>query len=148
MDAASHLGVCGATARQALDVSSMEHIVFAMLVEWLCLLTSLDEPCHVVQRKRGHALDAAGQVYSDHLAAVGRHRALHNGVRQWQDLETFVQWNTRRDTHSGLRLIPASHRTRWSEANAHHNKVFLANVPCVARHLHPKTNLSTKGDLV
>ena len=48
-DGASNLGVRGATARQAVDVSAMEHNVFAMLVKWLCLLTPLGEPCHVVQ---------------------------------------------------------------------------------------------------
>ena len=53
----------------------------AMLVKWLCLLTPLGEPCHVVQRKLGHALEAAGQVHGDYLAAVGRQRALYNGAR-------------------------------------------------------------------
>ena len=39
VDGASNLGVCGATARQAVDQSAMEHNVFAMLVKWLYLLT-------------------------------------------------------------------------------------------------------------
>ena len=39
VDAASNLGVRGATARQPVDVSAMEHNVFAMLVKWLSLLT-------------------------------------------------------------------------------------------------------------
>ena len=81
MDGASNLGVRGATARQVVDVSAMEHNVFAMLVKWLCLLTPLGEPCHVVQRKLGHALEAAGQVHGGYLAAVGRPRALYNGAR-------------------------------------------------------------------
>ena len=51
-----NLGVRGATARQAVDVSAMEHNVFAMLVKWLSLLNPLGEPCHVVQRKLGLAL--------------------------------------------------------------------------------------------
>ena len=40
----------------------------------------------------------------------------------------------------------ASHRIRWSEANARRNKVFLANVPWVARHLDSKTHLTTKEE--
>ena len=82
VDGASNLGVRGATARQAVDVSAMEHNVFAMLVKWLSLLTPLGEPCHVVQRKVGLALEGAGQVHADYLAAVGRQRALYNGARQ------------------------------------------------------------------
>ena len=54
--------------------------MFAMLVKWLCLLTTLGEPCHVVQRKLGHALEAACQVHGDYPAAVGRQRALYNGA--------------------------------------------------------------------
>ena len=146
VDGASNLGVRGATARQAVDVSAMEHNVFAMLVKWLSLLTPLGEPCHVVQRKLGLALEAAGQVHGDYLAAVGRQRALYNGARQWKDFERCVQENTRPDTRSGLRLIPASHRIRWSEANARRNKVFLANVARVARHLDSKTHLTTKEE--
>ena len=144
VDGASNLGVRGATARQAVDVSAMEHNVFAMLVKWLCLLTPLGEPCHVVQRKLGLALEAAGQMHGDYLAAVGRQHALYNGARQWKDLERCVQKNTGPNTHSGLRLIPASHRIRWSEANARRNKVFLANVPWVVRHLDSKAHLTTK----
>ena len=146
VDGASNLGVRGATARQAVDVSAMEHNVFAMLVKWLSLLTPLGEPCHVVQRKLGLALEAAGQVHGDYLAAVGRQRALYNGARQWKDLQRCVQENTRPDTRSGLRLILASHHIRWSEANARRNKVFLANVPWVARHLDSKTHLTTKEE--
>ena len=146
VDGASNLGVRVATARQAVDVSAMEHNVFAMLVKWLSLLTPLGEPCHVVQRKLGLALEATGQVHGDYLAAVGRQRALYNGARQWKDLERCVQENTRPDTRSGLRLIPASHHIRWSKANARRNKVFLANVPWVARHLDSKTHLTTKEE--
>ena len=85
-------------------------------------------------------------MHGDYLAAVGRQRSLYNGARQWKDLERCVQENTRPDTRSGLRLIPASHRIRWSEANARRNKVFLANVPWVARHLDSKTHLTTKEE--
>ena len=101
VDGASNPGVCGATARQAVDVSAMEHNVFAMLVKWLSLLTALGEPCHVVQRKLGLALEAAGQVHGDYLAAVGRQRALYNGARQWKDLERCVQKHSRPDTLAG-----------------------------------------------
>ena len=146
VDGASNLGVRGATARQAVDVSAMEHNVFAMLVKWLSLLTPMGEPCHVVQRKLGLALDATGQVHGDYLANVGRQRALYNGARQWKDLEGCVQKHSRPGTRSGLRLIPASHRIRWSEANARHSKVYLANVPWVARHLDSKTHLTTKEE--
>ena len=146
VDGASNLGVCRATAPQAVDVSAMEHNVFATLVKWLCLLTPLGEPCDVVQCKLGHALEVAGQVHGDYLAAVGRQRALYNGARQWKDLERCVQENTRPDTRSGLRLIPASHRIRLFEANARRNKVFLANVPWVAGHLDSKTHFGTKEE--
>ena len=77
---------------------------------------------------------------------MGRQRALYNGACQWKDLLRCVQKHSRPDTHSGLRLIPASHRIRWSEANARRNKVFLANVPWVARHLEAKTHLTTKEE--
>ena len=90
VDGASNLGMCGATARRAVNVSAMEHNVFAMHLKWLSLLTPLGEPCHVVQRKLGPALEAAGQVHGDYLAAVGRQRALCNGARRWKDLERFV----------------------------------------------------------
>ena len=146
VDGASNLGVRGATARQGVDVSAIEHNVFAMLVKWWSPLTPLGEPCHVVHRKLGLALEAACQVHGDYLAAVGRQRALYNGARQWKDLERCVQKQSRPDTSSGLRLIPAIHRIRWSEANARHNKVFLANVPWGARHLDSKTHLSTKEE--
>ena len=56
--------------------------------------------------------------------------------------------HTKPSTRSGLRLIPASHCIRWSEANARRNKVFLANVPWVARHLDSKTHLTTKEEYV
>ena len=115
VDGASNLGVRGAAARQGVDVSAMEHNVVAMLVQWLSLLTPLGEPCHVVQRKLGLALEAAGQVHGDYLAAVGGQRGLYNGARQWRDLERCVQKHSRPDTRSGLRLIPARHRIRWSE---------------------------------
>ena len=55
--------------------------MFAMLVKWLSLLTPLREPFHVVRRKLGFALEAAGQVHGDYLAAVGRQRALDNDAR-------------------------------------------------------------------
>ena len=146
VDGASHLGVRSATARQAVDVSAMEHNVFATPVKWLSFLTPLGEQCHVVQRKLGLALEAAGKVHGDYLAAVVRQRALYNGARQWKDLQRCVQKHSRPDTRSGLRLIPASNRIRWSEANARRNKVFLANVPWVARHLDSKTHLTTKEE--
>ena len=80
VDGACNLGVRGATARQAIDMSATKHNVFATLVKWLCLLTPLVEPCHVVQRKLGHALEAAGQVHAHYLVAIGRQRALYNGA--------------------------------------------------------------------
>ena len=41
---------------------------------------------------------------------------------------------------------PCQSCIRWSEANARRNKVFLANVPWVARHLDSKTHLTTKEE--
>ena len=77
---------------------------------------------------------------------MGRQRALYNGARQWKDLERCVQKHSTPDTRSGLRLIPASHRIQWSEANARRNKVFLANVPWVARHLDSQTHRTTNEE--
>ena len=85
-------------------------------------------------------------MHGDYLGAVGRQRALYNGARQWKDLGRCIQENARPDTCSGLCLIPTSHRVRWSEANTRRNKVFLANVPWVVRHLDSKPHLTTKEE--
>ena len=74
--------------------------MFAMLVKWLCLLTPLGEPCHMVQRKLGLALEAAGQVHADYPAAVHRQRAVYNGARQWKDLESWFDTDGQRCTTS------------------------------------------------
>ena len=50
------------------------------------------------------------------------------------------------DKRSGLQLIPTSHRIRWSQAHPRRNTAFLANVPCVARHLDSKVQHSTKEE--
>ena len=53
VDGASNLGVRGASARQVVDVSTIENNVFAVIGTWLLLMTPLGEPCHVLQRKLG-----------------------------------------------------------------------------------------------
>ena len=57
VDGASNLGVRGASARQVVDVSIIESNVFALIGKWLVLMTPLGEPCHVLQRKLGLALE-------------------------------------------------------------------------------------------
>ena len=91
MDRASNLGVRGASARQVVDVSIIERHVFALIGKWLVLMTPLGEPCHVLQRKLGLALEAAGPTHVDYLAAVNRQRGLYNGARQWKELQKCVQ---------------------------------------------------------
>ena len=137
VDGASNLGVRGASARQVVDVSHIESNVFALIGKWLVLMTPLGEPCHVLQRKLGLALEAAGPTHVDYLAAVNRQRGLYNGARQRKELQKCVQRHVP-DKRSGLQLIPTSHRIRWSQAHARRNTAFLANVPWVARHLDSK----------
>ena len=145
VDGASNLGVRGASARQVVDVSIIESNVFALIGKWLVLMTPLGEPCHVLQRKLGLALEAAGPTHVDYLAAVNRQRGLYNGARQWKELQKCVQKHVQ-DKRSGLQLIPTSHRIRWSQAHARRNTAFLANVPWVARHLDSKVQHSTKEE--
>ena len=145
VDGASNLGVRGATARQVVDVSIIESNVFALIWKWLVLMTPLGEPCHVLQRKLRLALEAAGPTHVDYMAAVDRQRGLYSGARQWKELQKCVQRHVQ-DKHSGLQLIPTSHRIRWSQENARRNTAFLANVPWVARHLDSKLQHSTKEE--
>ena len=82
LDGASNLGVLGASARQVVDVSTIENNVFALIGTWLVLMTLMGEPCHVLQRKLGHALEAASPAHANYMAAVDRHRALYNGAME------------------------------------------------------------------
>ena len=90
VDGASNLGVRGTSARQVVDVSTIEKNLFALIGTWLVLMTPMGEPCHVLQRKLGHALEAAGPTHADYMAAVDRQRALYNGARQWKELQKCV----------------------------------------------------------
>ena len=72
VNGASNLGVPGASARQVVDVSIIESNVFALIGRWLVLMRPLGEPCHVLQRKLGLALEAAGPTHADCMAAVDR----------------------------------------------------------------------------
>ena len=145
VDGASNLGVRGASAWQVVDVSTIENNVFALIGTWLVLMTPMGEPCHVLQRKLGHALQAAGPTHADYMAAVDRQRALYNGARQLKELQKCVQDHVP-DKRSGLQLLPTSHRMRWSQANARRNTAFLAYVRWVARHLDLKVQHSTKEE--
>ena len=91
VDGASNLGVRGASARQVVDICIIESNVFALIWRWLVLMTPLGEPCHVLQRKLGHALEAAGPPLGDYMAAVDRQRALYNGARRLKELQKCVQ---------------------------------------------------------
>ena len=50
VDGASNLGVRGASARQVVDVSTIENNMFALIGTWLVLMTPMGEPCHVLRR--------------------------------------------------------------------------------------------------
>ena len=112
LDGASILGVRGASARQVVDVSTIENDVLAPIGIWLVPMTLMGEPCHVLQCKLGHALEAAGPTHVDYMVAVGRQRALYNGARQWKEFQKGVEDHVKRDKRSGLQLIPTSHRIR------------------------------------
>ena len=86
-------------------------------------MTPMGEPCHVLQRKLGHALEAAGPTHVDYMAEVYCQRALYNGARQWKELQKCVQDHVP-DKRPGLQLIPISHRIKWSQANARRNTAF------------------------
>ena len=92
--------------------------------KWLVLMTPLGEACHVLQRKLGLALEAAGPTHVDYMAAVDRQRGLYSGARQWKELHKCVQKHVQ-DKRSGLQLIPTSHRIRWSQANARRNTAIF-----------------------
>ena len=124
MDGASHPRVRGASARQVVDVSTIENNVFALIATWLVLMTPMGEPCHVWQRRMGHALEATRPTHVDCMAALNRQRALYDGARQWKELQKCVQDHVP-DKHSGLQLIPTSHRITWSQANACRNTAFF-----------------------
>ena len=59
VDMASNLGVRGTSARQVVDISTIENNAFALIGTWLGLMTAMGEPCHVLLRKLGHAFEAA-----------------------------------------------------------------------------------------
>ena len=145
MDGASNLGVRGASARPVVPVSIIESNVFALIGRSLVLMTPLAEPCHVLPRKLGLALEAAGPTHADYMATLDRQRGLHNGARQWKELHNCVQ-NHVQDKHSDLQLISTSHRIGRSQANEQRNTAFLANVRCVAGHLDSKVQHSTKEE--
>ena len=98
-----------------------------------------------MQRKLGHALEAAGLTHANYMAAMDRQRALYNVERQWKELQKCVQDHVH-DKRSGLQLIPTSHRIWWWQANAWRNTAFLAHVLWVARHLDLKVQHSTKEE--
>ena len=128
MDWASNLRVRGASARQVVDVSTIENIVFALIGTWLVLMTLHCEPCHVLQSKLGHAKEAAGPTHANYMAAVDRQRALCNGARQLKELQKCVEDHVH-DKRSGVQLIPTIHHKRWSQANARCNTAFWPMSP-------------------
>ena len=128
VDGASNLVVRGASARQVVDVSIVESNVFALIGQWLVLMTPLGEPCHVLQRKLGLVLEAAGPTHVDYMAAVDRQRGLYSGAWQWKELQKCVQKHVQAN-RSGLQLIPTSHRITWSQANARRNTAFFGQCP-------------------
>ena len=138
--------VCGVPVRSKLLMSlSVESIVFALLGTWLVLMTPLGEPCHVLQRKLGLALEDVGLTRVDYMAAVDRQRGMYNGAAQWKELQKCVQKHVQ-DKRSGLQLIPTSHHISRSQAHARRNTAFLANVPWVARSLNSKVHHSTEEE--
>ena len=128
VEGASNLGVRGANAWQVVDVCTIENNVFALIGTWLVLMTPMGEPSHMLQRKLGHALEAAGPTHADYMAAVDRQRALYNGAQQWKELQKCVQDHVT-DQRSGLQLIPASHRIRCSQAKCAAQHCFFGQCP-------------------
>ena len=108
-------------------------------------MTPLGEPCKLLQRKLGLALEAVGPTHANYMAAVGRQWGLYNGARYWKELQKCVAKHAQ-DKHSGLQLIPKSHRIRWSQAHTRRNTAFLAYVPWVAPPLDSKMQHSTKEE--
>ena len=145
VDGASNLVVRGASAQQAVDVSTIEDNVFALIGTWCVLMSPMGEHCHLLQRV-GYALLAAGPTHVEYKAAVDRQRALYNRVRQRKELQKFVQDRVQLDKHSGLRRIPTSHHIKWCYANARCNTAFLTVVSWVAQHLYLKVQHSTKEE--
>ena len=145
VEGASNFGMRGASARQIVDACTIENNVCALIGTWLVPMTPMGEPCHVLQGKLGHVLEAAGPTNFDYMASVDCQRALYNGARQWKQMQKCVQHHVP-DKRSGLQLIPTRHRIRWWHANARRNTAFLANAPWVARHLDLKVQHSTKEE--
>ena len=73
-------GVLIDTMPLPIRASHIESNVFALIGKWLVLMTPLGEPCHVLQRKLGLALEAAGPTHVDYLAAVNRQRGVQWGT--------------------------------------------------------------------
>ena len=144
LDRVPNPGVRSANAQQAVDVSTIENYVFALIGTWLVLMTPFGEPYHLMQRKLGHALEVAGPARVEYMGPVHRQRAFYHGARQWKEFQKCVQDHVLPDKPSCLQLIPASHRIRWSQANARRNTTFLAYVRWSARHLNFKVQHSTK----
>ena len=120
--------------------------MFVLIGTWFVLLTPMGEPCHVLQRKLGHALEAASCTHVDYIATVDRQRALYNGAWQWKELQKCVHNHVQPDKRSRLQRIPTCHGIRWSQANARRKTAFLHDVPWVARHFNFKVQYSTKED--
>ena len=109
MDGSSNFGVRGTSAWQVVDVSTIEHNIFALIGTWLVSMTPVGEPCHVVWHKLGHALEAARPTHTDYMAAVDRQLPFYHGSRQWNELQKCVQDHVP-NKRSGLQPIPTSRR--------------------------------------
>ena len=125
VDGASNLGVRGASVRQVVDVSVIESNVFALIGKWLVLMTPLGEPCHVLQRKLGLVLEAAGPSHVDYMAAVDRQRGLYSGARQWKDLHQCVQKHVQDNVQDGA---------KWLATDPHKSSHQVVTGKCMAQH--------------
>ena len=123
VDGACNL-VRGASAWQVFDVPAIDNNLFALIGTWLVPMTRMGETCHALQRKLGHALEAAGPTHADDMGAVDRPPALYNGAQQWKEVQKCMQDHVLHK-RSGLLLIPANHRIRWSRAKARRNTLFF-----------------------
>ena len=79
VEGASNLRVRGANAREFVDVPTIAGKVFALIGIWVVPKTPMGEPCHVLQWKLHHALEAASPTHVKYMPALDGQRALYIG---------------------------------------------------------------------
>ena len=117
-----------------MDVSAIESNMLALLMRWLGLIIPLGYPCHMVQYKFGHPLQAPGPIHVEYVAVctLAKMRIMEpaNGT-----IAKLCSRSHTPSTRCGLQIFPGGHRIRWSPANTRRTEAFLAYAPWVATHL-------------